>query len=245
MHRIAICDDMWDELTLITTYINEYLESRGLSAEVKQFSHPDALLTACETERFHVYILDIVMPMVNGIEVGRNIRRFDREAQIIYATSEPGFALQSFAAQPINYLLKPIDKRLLFDTLTLSISRIDMKEETTVTFKTKEGLRTLRVCEIAFCEYAHRTVRYRLITGEQVETCTLSGRFSERIAPLLQSGYFLQPHVSFAVNLRRVERLGKEEFILRGGESIPISKKLYSNVRDAYLDFRLGREGKK
>jgi len=42
------------------------------------------------------------------------------EAQIIYATTEPQFALQAYAAIPINYIIKPIDKQQLFDTLAHS-----------------------------------------------------------------------------------------------------------------------------
>ena len=243
MLRIAICDDLPKDLAVMATYTNEYLEFHRLNAEVKQFCHPDRLLTAIETERFHIYILDIVMPMINGIEIGKQVRLLDREAQIIYASTEPGFALQSFSANPINYLLKPIDKQKLFDTLTLSVSKPYIGEETSVTIKTKKGLRTLLVSEISYCEYSHRTVKYFLISGEQVETCTLSCRFSEHISPLLQSGYFLQPHVSFAVNLKRVERLDKEEFLLRRDIRVPVSKKLYTTVRDAYLDFRLRKEG--
>ncbi len=243
MLRIAICDDLPKDLDVISAYTNEYLESHRLIAEVKQFGHPDRLLTASETERFHIYILDIVMPMINGIDIGKQIRQLDREAQIIYVSTEPGFALQSFTANPINYLLKPIDKQKLFDTLTLSVTKANMGEETCITIKTKIGLRTLLVSEISYCEYSHRTVKYFLVSGEQVETCTLSCRFSEHIAPLLESGYFLQPHVSFAVNLKRVERLDKEEFLLRRNFRVPVSKKLYTTVRDAYLDFRFGREG--
>ena len=37
------------------------------------------------------------MPMVSGLELGKEIRRLDLEAQIIYATTEPQFALLAYA----------------------------------------------------------------------------------------------------------------------------------------------------
>jgi len=67
-----------------------------------------------------LYILYIVMPMVSGLELGKEIRHLDREAQIFYATTEPQFSLQAYAASPINYLVKPIEKQTPFDTLTLA-----------------------------------------------------------------------------------------------------------------------------
>lgn len=168
MLRIAICDDMLQDLQNLILLTNQYLAANGLDAEVMKFSHPDALLTAIETESFHLYILDIVMPMLNGLELGKEIRRLDREAQIIYATTEPQFALQAYAANPINYLIKPIDKRQLFDTLTLAISKIDLSEEPAFTVKTAESLRVIKMAYIACCEYRSHAVIFSLTNGEEV-----------------------------------------------------------------------------
>ena len=71
MLRIAICDDQPRELDIITEYIKEFLNAHSEEAKIQEFSHPDHLLTAIETESFHIYILDIVMPMVSGLELGR------------------------------------------------------------------------------------------------------------------------------------------------------------------------------
>lgn len=145
MLKIAICDDLQDQLATMDSYVKEYVVSKGIDAEVRQFAHPDVLMNTIETENFHIYILDIVMPMVSGIELGKEIRRFDREAQIIYVTTEPQFALQAYAASPINYLIKPIDKERLFDTLAFAISKIDLSEEQTFTVKTADSLRVLNL----------------------------------------------------------------------------------------------------
>ena len=158
MLRIAICDDMPEELAAIAAYTNEYLEFLKLSAEISRFTHPDTLLTACESESFQLYILDIVMPLVSGLELGREIRRLDREAQIIYATTEPQYALQAYAVSPINYLIKPVDKQQLFDTLALAISKLDLAEEQTFAVKTADSLRVIKLSDIDCCEYRSHDV---------------------------------------------------------------------------------------
>ena len=71
MLRIAVCDDMPDELQSLVLLTNQYISAESLDAEVTKFSHPDALLLAIGAESFHLYILDIVMPMVNGLELGK------------------------------------------------------------------------------------------------------------------------------------------------------------------------------
>lgn len=242
MLQIAICDDMPDELAVMAAYTREYIENYSLNAEIRQFTHPDALLAACETERFHIYILDIVMPMVSGLELGKEIRRLDREAQIIYATTEPQYALQAYAASPINYLIKPIDKQQLFDTLTLAISKLDLAEEQTLTVKTADSLRVVKLSDIVCCEYRSHAVIFSLTNGEEVLSRTIRENYSEYISPILKDRHFLQCHTAFVVNMRRVERFSKDSFMVRGGKTVPIAAKQYPAVRDAYMDYLMERE---
>ena len=244
MLKIAICDDQPGELEIIKEYITEYLSIHPLEAEMKAFSHPDQLLTAIETESFHLYLLDIVMPMVSGLELGQSIRRISREAQIVYITTEPGYALDAYAVNPLHYLIKPVKKQVLFSALELAFSKVDFGKEITVTVKIKEGLRTLSAGQIACCEYKNHAVHYTLIGGEQVKTTTLACGFAEHIAPLLCDVRFLSPHVSFALNMSRVEKLAHEGFYLRDGGFVPVSARQYAAVRNAYLYYRLGREEK-
>ncbi len=244
MMTIAICDDQPRELELIKEYITEYLGTHTLEAEMKEFSHPDQLLTAIETESFHLYLLDIVMPMVSGLELGQSIRRISREAQIIYITTEPSYALDAYAVNPLHYLVKPVEKQALFSALELAFSKVDFGKEITVTIKIKDGLRTLSASQIACCEYKNHVAHYTLIGGEQVKTTTLACGFAEHIVPLLRDVRFLSPHVSFALNMSRVDKLAREGFYLRDGGFVPVSARQYAAVRNAYLCYRLGREEK-
>lgn len=241
MLRIAICDDMPNELQNLVLLTNQYISAENLDAEVTKFSHPDALLITIESERFHIYILDIVMPVVNGLELGRQIRRLDRDSQIIYATTEPQFALQAYAASPINYLIKPINRQQLFDTLILAISKVDLAEEKTFTIKTAAGLRVIKLSEIVCCEYSSHSVIFNLANGDDAVSRTIREKFSEYIAPVLKDRNFLQCHTSFVVNMRRVERFAKDSFTLCGGKIVPISSKQYSLVRDNYMDYLMAK----
>lgn len=245
MLRIAICDDIPQELQSLVSLTNQYLAANGLDAEVMKFSHPDALLTAIEAESFHIYILDIVMPMVNGLEVGKEIRRLDCEAQIIYATTEPQFALQAYAASPINYLIKPIEKQQLFDTLTLAISKTDLAEEQTFTIKTADSLRVIKLSDIACCEYRSHAAIFSLTNREEVLSRTIRENFSEYSSPILKARYFLQCHTSFLVNMRRVDRFAKDSFTLCGGKIVPIAAKQYPAVRDQYMNFLMEKDVRK
>lgn len=242
MLRIAICDDQPQELQIINEYITEYVESHALETEINKFSHPDKLLTALETESFHIYILDIVMPLVSGIEIGKEIRRFDRDAKIIYVTTEPQFALLAYAASPMNYLIKPIDKKQLFDTLTLAISKIELSEERSVMVKTAESMRIINLADIMCCEYRSHVVIFTLTNGEEIISSTIRESFAEYISNILNDARFLRCHTSYIINMRRIECFAKDSFTLRGGKIVPIAAKQYQYVREQFMNFLMARE---
>lgn len=242
MLRVAICDDIPDQLEQLAGFTDEYIKNQKLSADIGRFCHPDELLKVCETEPFHIYLLDMVMPMVSGLEVGKIVRRTSNEAQIIYVTTEPGYALDAYAVNPLNYLIKPVKKETLFSALEMAVSKVNFGNETTINVKTKDGLRSLTASQIACCEYVSHAAHYTLLGGERITTTTFSGTFAEHIAPLLLDQRFISPHVSFVLNMSRVEKLTRDGFTLLGGEFIPISAKQHIAARDAYLAYRLGEQ---
>ena len=91
--------------------------------------------------------------MVNGIQAARELRWNQPDAQIIFATSEEFFALESFDVNPINYILKPVKMEKLFETLNLEMKRISLEEEMTVTIKVKGGYCTLHLDDIMYIDY--------------------------------------------------------------------------------------------
>lgn len=67
-----------------------------------------ALVAAAETLRPDVIIVDISMPLLNGIEAARQIRKFDQKVKIIFLTMHPdvNFAAEALSAGGSAYILK-------------------------------------------------------------------------------------------------------------------------------------------
>jgi DNA-binding LytR/AlgR family response regulator len=239
MLRIAICDDDKTDRERIHGYVTEYLETKNIQADVKVFDHPDTLISECESFRPQIYLLDIVMPMVTGIQAARELRWNQPDAQIIFATSESSFALESFDVNPINYILKPVDKEKLFSTLDLALSRVKIDEQRFVTVKVKGGLSTLRIDEIMYIDYRNHVVTYHMFNGETVSTPTLRIGFSEYMDENHSDQDFVRCHESVSVNLGAIDKLTRTDITLRNHELVPVSKSRYTEVADRYMDFRL------
>lgn len=239
MLKIAICDDREEDRDRMYMYVKQFCEERLQRAEIKVFSHPDDLICECEKFRPHIYILDIVMPMVNGIQAARELRWNQPEAQIVFATSEKSFALESFDVNPINYILKPVNKEKLFETLDLAMKRISLEEEKTITVKVKGGYSTFRQDDVLYIDYRNHVVSYHLLSGETISTSTLRIGFAEYLNQHHEGEEFVQCHESVVVNIRFIDKLTKTEILMRNQEVLPVAKSRYALVSEKYMNFRM------
>jgi len=238
MLKIAVCDDDPSDRERVCGFVNEYIAKKGITADIRVFEHPDSLIEECEKFRPHIYILDIVMPMLTGIQAARELRWNQPDAQIIFATSESSYALESFDVNPINYILKPIDCNKLFSTLDLALSRIDIDKEKSITIKIKGGYTTVRAEDILYIEYRNHIVTYHLSNGEAVTPPTLRIGFAEYLENNHAEDNLVRCHESIAVEIGAIDKLTRTEITLRGGEIIPVSKSRYPEVLDAYMNYR-------
>lgn len=85
MIQIAICDDEPKMLQCIEKQISQYGIQRKIDFSIETFQYAKDLETAVLNHTdYQIYILDILMPQMNGIELGQVIRQADEQAVIIY-----------------------------------------------------------------------------------------------------------------------------------------------------------------
>ena len=75
---------------------------------VGQVGDGRALVAAVETLNPDVVVLDISMPLLNGLEAGRQIKQKSRHVKLVYLTmnEDPDLAAEAFRAGASGYLLK-------------------------------------------------------------------------------------------------------------------------------------------
>ncbi len=103
--KILIIDDDKD----ICEYMHLLLTQNGY--DVTALTSPRQALETLREDEFHVVILDIMMPELNGMEVLEEIRRFDTDIAIIIFTGYPSVdtAVMSMKYNVSDYIKKPFD----------------------------------------------------------------------------------------------------------------------------------------
>ncbi len=77
---------------------------------VGKFTDPKDCLDFLVKEQADAAILDIEMPVMNGIELGAEIKRIRPEIALIYSTGYDNYALEAFGINATAYILKPCSK---------------------------------------------------------------------------------------------------------------------------------------
>lgn len=67
--KIAICDDDKDELFGILSILADYQIQRNIDFTYKPFENSIELASDAPHERYDLYLLDVVMPGLNGMEL--------------------------------------------------------------------------------------------------------------------------------------------------------------------------------
>ncbi len=126
------------------------------------------LLDAARAERFTLYLLDVLMPGMTGMDAAREIRSFDAAADIIFLTTSPGFAYESYGVRAAEYLLKPINAKLLYPVLDKLYLR-DQKPQDGLTVKSSGMLVRLPFSQLSYVEVNGKHLFFNMADGTVYE----------------------------------------------------------------------------
>lgn len=243
--RIAVCDDEKPELEKILELLRNYNRTRqDLAFTPSAFSCADELLNFIdEYGRFDLYILDIIMPEMNGIQLGSALRERGDNGMIVYLTTSPDFAVDSYNIEAFHYLLKPIGAVPFFSCLDRAAEHFTRLKKNTVTIKTSRSVRMIPVLDILYAERVRRLVSYHIYDGSVIDSATFNGTFQNAVTPLLEHREFLLVGSSFVVNLRHVTEITKRYLIIGGTCEISIPRGKYETYKTEWSDYWLNNGG--
>lgn len=243
--RITICDDEVNELVLIYRYVEEYIRNCEFNIEIKKFSSISELLEYEKTEGAgEIYLLDVIMPNMNGIELGREIRKRNKNAVIIYLTTSREFSLNAFSVRAFSYLIKPVDKEKLFSELNECISDIlpfPNILQKIIVVKTPLGIKTVQLNEINAIEYFDHRLIYHLQYGCKINSIYQKKPFTQQVAEFTDMGVFVRSAESYFVNMNNICSIIQQGFQMTDGSEFRVTRK-YANAKKIYLDFVMNSE---
>lgn len=242
--KIAICDDEICYQQQLAKYLNDYIQANPeKELEYQLFSDPKMLLdTAISTSGFDIYLLDVLMPDMNGIELGLKLREKNLNGKIIYLTSSAEYAIDSYKVKAYQYLLKPAKKEELFSILDEMFFAKSSLRKNVLIIKTKENSVKINISDILYVELGKRKLLYHMNNEQIIESMTIRTSFQEAVQTLLRNPSFILCGASMVANLKHITMVGQEDLLFLDTYKIYLSKKLCREVRSAWCDYWFNEE---
>lgn len=228
---IAVCDDQLEELSALVNLLDLWQSKHLVPLRIKTFRSGVELLNAAESEPFTLYLLDVMMPGTDGLEAAREIRARDDAADIVFLTSSPGFAYESYRVHALDYLLKPVRSDLLFPILDRLYLR-DQKPQDSLTVKSGSTLIRIPFSQLAFVEVNGKHLYFNLTDGSVKE---VYGTLHEYEDLLIKRSEFMQVHRSYIVNMLQVAELSPTTLRTFSGRELPVSRRMYPQLQKDYM----------
>jgi two-component system response regulator AlgR len=189
-----------------------------------------------------VVLMDIRMPGMDGVEAARHLSRLDEPPAVIFVTAYDEYALQAFETQAVGYLLKPVRREKLADTLQraarLTKPQLAMlarevapkQRRTHLSVRMRGELRLIPVEDVLFFVADQKYVTVRHQGGEELIEESLRS-LEDEFAP-----DFVRVHRNALVAARHIASIerssdGSYAVRLRGYDAeLPVSRRLASDV---------------
>ncbi len=246
--KILIVDDE----KLARMRLHHLIDEIGLEMLVLDEAENGAeALKSWATSPADVVLLDIRMPIMDGLETAQKFARLDNPPIVIFTTAYDEHAIQAFEANAVDYLLKPIRKDRLHHALikanTFSRAIGNNQGQTSPSKHRRSHLyvnqmnemHLIPVKDIVFFRSDHKYVAVRLIDREFL--------IDEPLKRLEQEfdGLFFRIHRNTLVSLRHIHELQKQPggqltIRLKGmKEKLMVSRRLAANFRVCLKNIKL------
>ena len=244
--RVLVVDDEQparDELAFQLDRLDEVDEVLG-AAEATE------CLRLLECGDLDAVFLDVRMPGLDGLELGRIVRLLARPPMLVFVTAFDSYAVEAFGLAAVDYLLKPVRaERLRATVKRLLETRRGIEAGATGIGHGDDDdalgdrLPVLARGRIVLVNVAD--IRVALVAGERVVLHTQEGRFQARhtLAELehrLHGRGFLRVHRAYLVNLRHVltiESFFNGTYLLKLRDvpdlTVPVSRRHAADLRAA------------
>ena len=234
MH-ILICDDDAVFGRKLAGYVQDYFEAHGIQVETTVCTSGKEALQVPDLELYQLAFLDVDMPGLNGIALGRELKKHTQEVTLVYVSAYLEFAPEGYTVSAYRYLLKKDIVRLLpvcLDDLMAVLT--DQRKTLTVHHNRIET--EIPLDQIYYLESDLRQINvYGDIVRQPI--CTYYGKIAD-LPPMLYENGFLQVSRSDVVNLRYVRSICSYRALLKNGVELSVSRAGYAAIQNAYLEWK-------
>lgn len=227
MINIAIVDDNRVDLNEEVQITEEYFRKKGLLCRVEPFEDPDWMIRGLKEEQYDIYIMDIRMEKMDGIEAAKRIRAEYPEPIIIFATNYQEYAIEAYKVNTWRYIQKRKLKEKLTEAYDALMPRLLEQENEVYVIEKKSNVEKIFYDDIYYMEKDERYTVIHCRNGQKKRVRKAIGDVYQELA----TEEFIRLSKGFIVNLRHVMSMQDHCILLRNGETVVVGASKLTEVR--------------
>lgn len=227
--NILICDDNTDVLIQQEFIVEEAAQKISKKNTIHTTKTAQDCLRMCDQspDFYDVLFLDIELPKMSGIELGKIVKKKYPFLQIVFVTSFDEYSLSAYDVHPFYYIVKPLTveavEKVLWGILELEKNILSGKQNVAklkITFN--KDILSIPVDQIRYIQKERNQSNIVTKTKNYVTYEPLKDLESKISDFNIRNLY--RCHQSFIVNLDYIEKFEGDFFLLDDRIRIPISR---------------------
>lgn len=227
--RIAICDDNPLIREQLEKLIRDFFAKNQLKCpEIVVFPDGEALLS--DKSEKDIVFLDVEMPGLDGIFVGRELKRANKNTIIFIVTSFVEYLDDAMRFHVFRYLSKPLEKYRFYQNMADALQLYNTFVAK-IAIETKDGVYTVSSSEILAVEAQRRKILVHTTSRTLESTQGMSYWLKE-----LPKNCFFQSHRSFIVNMAHITAFDHDViYLFHNQYRAYLTRRKYTDFKEAYL----------
>ena len=154
MLKIALLDDDKTALLISKGAIESFFQEKNIAISLDAFSSPANFLAMAKEENYRLAFLDIDMPELNGLEVGKQLKDFNPQTDIIYLSQREDLVFDTLKLHPFGFIRKSKIIQDFANVLELFVntSLNTQSENKKITISSKTGTISADIDSIMYIE---------------------------------------------------------------------------------------------
>lgn len=174
--KIALCEDDRKQAELFGRLLERIGKRLNIDVELDIYNNAENLKIEIREKngnynndiiynrKYDIYFLDIELGEENGIELADYIRKYYKDAIIVFVTSHIDYMQNAFDVHAYNYIVKPASDERLLDILK-EVNEMSDKDIGKFTFKAGKDIYAIPYAEIVYIQSEKRYLNIKTIEG--------------------------------------------------------------------------------
>lgn len=228
--KIAVVDDIEKDRLQIAEKTRDILDQAKITHSIDCYADGKSLLDDLHSgKKYNLLLLDVLMDEMDGMALAAELRKQGNQTMIVFISISQEMARRGYQVEASRYLVKPLEWEELKEALTYCYEKWQEKKE--ILLPTDKGYYRTSFPNIQFVEAFDRGTRF-VLTDDTVETRL---KISEAEA-MLPNSTFIVCHRAYIVNLAHTQHISRQEFVMKNGAAVPISRLRYNEIYRKFID---------